>query len=175
MKSIKYITLGAIVTLSIFSAVIYSSCSKDECGAVTCLNKTTCQNGICICTKGLYGASCETAYRDIYAGDYKGKPPDDPASDTTNILRFVPTADTTNFNSMDVVWIDTSGAAQLVLPIELNNHSTSGSVFNVVPVTYGILTYTGSGTVTGYMASMSVRQEDTSGNVVFRNFYSYNR
>ncbi len=173
MKSIKYITLGALTVLGIFCAILYSSCSKDECGAVTCLNKGECKGGVCKCTKGIFGANCEIIYRDRYKGTYKGLPPNEPYSDTTNLLIFNPTADTTNYNTMDVIWVDTHGTAKLILPIELQEHFSGGSTFAVIPLTIGSVTFTGNGTVNGNMASMQIMQKDTSGATGFWTFNNY--
>jgi hypothetical protein len=174
MKSIKFITLGAILTLGVFFAVIYTSCSKDQCGDITCLNKGTCMGGICKCATGIFGANCESIYRKTYSGAYVGLPPDDPASDTTNILVFVPSEDTTNYNTMDVIWIDTSGASKVILPIELKNNSSAGSNFSISPVTYGYLTYTGTGSVNSTIANMQIREADTNGVVTHTwNFNNY--
>ena len=175
MKPIKQIALGVLLTLSIFSAVIYSSCSKNECGAVTCLNKGVCVGGICKCTTGIYGANCELIYSKKYEGIYKGLPPDDASSDTTNTLIFSTTSDTTNYNLMDVLWIDTTGNVVVNLSIELTNNSSAGSNFNVSPVKVDNYTYTGVGSVDGTTASLRLTKTDTLGGSTNLYFNSYIR
>lgn len=59
----KYVALSAFLTLSAFCAVLYSSCTKDECKGVTCLNGGTCSGGTCTCPTGYEGTSCETESR----------------------------------------------------------------------------------------------------------------
>lgn len=63
MKSIKQILLGAFLTVSAFTAVLYTSCTKDACKNVTCNNGGTCSGGNCTCTTGYEGTSCETQSR----------------------------------------------------------------------------------------------------------------
>ena len=63
MKKIRQIALGAILSVSAFSAVLYTSCSKDACKDVTCQNGGTCSDGNCTCVTGYEGTNCETASR----------------------------------------------------------------------------------------------------------------
>lgn len=63
MKSIKYIALSAFLTLSAFCAVLYSSCTKDECKDVACQNGGVCTGGNCTCTAGYEGTRCEKEVR----------------------------------------------------------------------------------------------------------------
>jgi hypothetical protein len=75
---------------------------------------------------------------------------------------------------MDVIWIDTSGASKVILPIELKNNSSAGSNFSISPVTYGYLTYTGTGSVNSTIANMQIREADTNGVVTHTwNFNNY--
>ena len=60
MKKIKIIVFTAISCVCLFVAVIYSSCSKDNCKNVSCQNGVTaCLNGTCICPTGYTGNFCE--------------------------------------------------------------------------------------------------------------------
>ena len=77
MKQIKNILLTALLTILVFSAVIYTSCHKDKCKDVVCLNKGVCDNGKCFCLTGYEGPRCDTLSRNkfIYTfngGDYCG-------------------------------------------------------------------------------------------------------
>jgi hypothetical protein len=69
MKSIKHIVLGAFLTLSAFSAVLYTSCGKDACKDVVCNNGGTCTDGLCTCPTGFIGTNCETR---AFVGSWKG-------------------------------------------------------------------------------------------------------
>jgi hypothetical protein len=60
----KVILLTAIMTLVVFSTVLYTSCTKsedtvDKCDNVICKNGGTCVNGICNCPTGYTGTNCE--------------------------------------------------------------------------------------------------------------------
>ncbi len=155
MKAIKHITLGAIVTLSIFCAVLYSSCAKDQCGAVVCQYKGTCSGGVCTCPKGLEGVNCEIVYRNRLAGTFKGIPPDDPFSDTTNTLQFTADDDSTNYNTMEVVWTDTAGHGT-TWSIELTKNTPAGSQFVITPFSSPFVSYKGFGSVSATSASLQV-------------------
>jgi hypothetical protein len=72
MKSIKHIALSAILTVSAFGAITYTSCTKDECQDVVCQNGGTCDAGVCSCPTGYEGTNCETKSRDKFVGVYTG-------------------------------------------------------------------------------------------------------
>ena len=63
MKSIKNIALAGFLTLSAVVAVVYSSCTKDDCKDVVCQNGGTCVSGKCQCPTGYEGTNCETLSR----------------------------------------------------------------------------------------------------------------
>lgn len=173
MKLIKHIAFSAFLTLSIFCAVVYSSCSKNECGGITCLNDGTCSGGICKCVTGTDGVNCQNIYRNNYALTYKGIPPDDPTSDTTNTLIFLPdTEDTTNYNTMRVIWVDTAGLTVVTLPVELINNTPSGSNFTIPENTSNGIKYTGNGNISTSAVSMTVRLEYTSGGAVINRYFN---
>ena len=56
----KLVALSALLTVSAFCAVIYTSCKKDDCKDVVCNHGGTCSGGSCICPTGYEGTSCET-------------------------------------------------------------------------------------------------------------------
>ena len=72
MKSIRSVALSALLSIGAFSAVMYTSCSKDECKDVVCQNGGTCADGKCTCTTGYEGTNCETKSRDKFIGTYVG-------------------------------------------------------------------------------------------------------
>lgn len=177
MKSVKYIALGVLVTFGILSAVFYSSCSKDSCGAVTCLNKTSCNGGICDCAKfpGIGGSNCEIVYRKLYSNAYKGYASGTaPHSDSLSTLTFSADADTANFTTMHVDWIDTN-ALIFSLPIALSNFSASGATFSITPTTVNNVTVAGNGNISTTAVSMDVTETATNGGVQTLHFYNFNR
>ena len=60
MRKIKTILLSALVTIIAFGAITYTSCKKDPCSGVTCLNGGACSNGNCLCPAGYVGSDCGT-------------------------------------------------------------------------------------------------------------------
>ncbi len=63
MKSIKNIAIAALLSVGAFAAVVYSSCTKDDCKDVVCQNGGTCVSGKCQCPTGYEGTNCETLSR----------------------------------------------------------------------------------------------------------------
>ncbi len=59
MKKIKTLLLTSVITLTAFSAIVYSSCSKDRCSGVHCQNGGACSGGSCSCPSGYSGNFCE--------------------------------------------------------------------------------------------------------------------
>lgn len=87
MKSIKRIALSAFLTVSAFCAVLYTSCSKDECKDVVCQNGGVCSGGTCTCVTGYEGANCETAVRAKFIKQWSAS--DKEATTTTTIPTYV--------------------------------------------------------------------------------------
>lgn len=59
-KSMAFAVLG---TLSIFSAVTYTSCERDKCKQIACAYGGVCTDGECLCVAGYEGPQCETINR----------------------------------------------------------------------------------------------------------------
>ena len=62
MKQIANILFAGVLTLGVFTIVLYASCSKkeeDKCTGVACLNGGACAAGICVCPSGYSGPRCE--------------------------------------------------------------------------------------------------------------------
>lgn len=173
MKSIRLIALGALVTLGILSMVLYGSCSKDSCGAVTCLNKGTCSGGMCQCAKGIEGANCEIIYRNRYKNTYKGNVLDTLGyADTNYSLVFDPGTDTTDYTKMTID-LKYRNALVVTLNIKLDSNSSAGSAFTVKPSGTGGSTYIGSGSVTPYFATLRLEELDSIGAARIYEFYSF--
>jgi hypothetical protein len=166
----KHIAISVLLAISVLSLVWYSSCSKDNCKSVNCLNDGTCSGGICVCDSGTGGNNCEVVYRVLYANTYTGfatinfnvsDTTDKNHTDTNNTLVFTYGSDTL-FNKMQVAWHDTSST--VTLPIILSNNTSSGSDFTITgPVTVGSFSYTGSGFVSTNLASLTLIQTPVGG------------
>ncbi len=176
MKSFKYIALSAILAVGVFYVAIYSSsCTKDACKGVTCLNKGMCSGGRCTCDTGIGGLNCETIYRLLYKNAYMGNAivtysqPDSAVIDSafysiysgrtndSNLVAFSINSDTT-YNKMQLTWTDGTGQL-LQTTITLNNNTATGSTFSI-PATQGgpgdSFTVSGNGSVNSTNASLNL-------------------
>lgn len=139
MKSMKYIALSAFLTLSAFCAVLYSSCTKDECKDVTCQNGGTCSGGTCTCVVGYEGTRCETKSRDKFIGTYVGSEICTIGTDNYSV--------TISANSDNVkltysnLYNNTPSITATCTMTATNTFSFSG--------TQSTITFTGTGTLTG--------------------------
>jgi hypothetical protein len=166
MKSIKHIALGAFLTISAFCAVLYTSCTKDKCKDVTCQNGGTCSDGNCVCPTGVTGTNCETLYRTSYANTYKGTGTDNSGGTYTNFrMVFGVLSSTTDFVTMTLTIQDAAGGAVgvPVMNITLANFTTSGATYTIVSETSAGFTYTGTGSISGTTASMTLNEAPTGG------------
>jgi hypothetical protein len=72
MKFGKQILLTLTLFTAIIGTVILSSCERNACDGVTCLNGGSCGYGACRCPTGYEDAQCGTKMRDRYLGTYSG-------------------------------------------------------------------------------------------------------
>ena len=159
MKSFKNIALGAFLTVSAFGAVLYTSCTKDECKDVVCQNGGTCSSGTCTCATGYTGTKCETTYRAGFANTYKGNGADN-AGGTYSNFRLVFAATGTDVNKMTVTVQDAAGGSAdiPVLTVNMSNYTSTGATFTAESVTSAGFTYTASGSISGTTATMTVSE-----------------
>jgi hypothetical protein len=162
IKSLRNIALSAIITLSIFCGIVYTSCTKNACKGVTCLNGGTCGGGICVCKTGIGGNNCQTIYRNLYSNTYTGNAAYSSSdtnfvnhTDANNQLIFNAGTDTTNFNNMQLVW-KRPGLPTVSMPIVLSNNSSTGSNFVVTPSALDTGTFGGSGAINNNSASVNL-------------------
>jgi len=171
MKSLKLIALSVILALSAFCGIWSTSCSKDGCKGVTCLNYGTCGGGLCQCDSGLGGPTCAIVYRNLYSNTYIGNGSDDSGHQyVNNTLAFSQGTDTTNFNNMELTWTNPSGITVIFNGIVLSNNLPSGSNFTVTKTsvieytpTIDTVTFSGGGSVNGNVASISLTEARSSG------------
>lgn len=156
MKHFKFVMLSALITLSAFCAVWYSSCTKDNCKGVTCLNHGNCSGGSCVCPTGAGGTNCEIVFRTLYTNIYTGTVTSNFGyTRTGNTLTFSTDNDTV-FTNMRVIWNDNGRTVSM--PIVLSNTSNTGSSFMVTATTVDTNTYTGNGTISATSASMTLTE-----------------
>lgn len=65
MKTLKLLPLISLLALS--------SCAKDPCIDVTCLNDGVCDDGSCLCADWYEGEDCGTEQREKMLGEYIGR------------------------------------------------------------------------------------------------------
>ncbi len=173
MKSNKYILLSAFVAVLILGSGLYSSCSKDVCKAVSCINGGSCGGGSCLCQKGVGGLNCEIIYRDLYKNVYKGTGTNDTGKAyIDNTLTFTAGFDT-SYTQMQLIW-NNHGASVVDMSITLNSNTASGSTFTISPRTVNSKVYTGFGNVNGVNASVTINemQPDSSVRVIMLNNFT---
>ncbi len=167
MKSIKHIVFAAFVTLGVFSAVVYTSCTKDACKGVTCDNGGTCSGGNCTCVTGYYGTSCDSVYRNDYVGTYKGNGVDNgtPPNTYTGFYMVFSNVGSTVTN-MQLVIQDNTTAPVVSMPITLTTLGASSSVFTITSTVANGSTYTGTGTVSNSIASVTLTETNNTTSLV---------
>ncbi len=72
MKKTKTVLFTAFITLAAFGTAMYTSCKKNPCSGVSCLNGGTCNGGNCSCQSGYSGSNCGTAASAAFTGNWSG-------------------------------------------------------------------------------------------------------
>lgn len=70
---LRNIMIGVVAITSIFTAITYTSCKKDACENVLCLNLGACDQGKCTCPVGFEGERCEILSREKFIKRYNGR------------------------------------------------------------------------------------------------------
>lgn len=161
MKSIRLIAISAIITLSAFCAVLYSSsCKKDACLGVSCKNNAPCNGGTCVCPTGISGANCEIVYRNMYANTYKGTGSDNLSNVYPNYkLVFSKTSDTTEYTKMNLQVVDSVNVVSVSLPVVLYNNTAGGSNITIAATGVDTFTYSGTGVISANAASVDISKK----------------
>lgn len=157
MRSIKFLLAGVFLVLGVVFSGLYTSCTKDVCKGVTCINRGTCSAGNCNCKKGVGGLSCEVIYRDLYAGKmYKGTGTSDSGfTYIDNTFTFTAGVDS-DYTKMSIAW-NNFGPQVINFAITLSDSSTtSGSTFIIDKTDVDSFTYNGSGSVNSTTASLTL-------------------
>lgn len=146
--------MGVVATLCVVGATLYSSCSKDVCKAVNCINGGTCGGGTCFCRDGVGGLNCEVIYRKKYENVYKGSGIDDTGKTyINNTLSFASGYDT-SYNKMSLYW--NNAGATLSFDVRLKENTANGSAFTTDTIKSGTTVYYGTGTVDAVKASITI-------------------
>ncbi len=133
-------TLRALgLTLALFGALTLTSCKKDPCKNVTCMNGGTCQDGNCRCSLPWEGSKCEVDARDKFVGSWRGtincNPGSGPQEDVFAITK------------------SSSVANRIIFGDGVYGELTSSSSFNIPNQTVNVdgtaVTVSGSGNLNG--------------------------
>lgn len=146
MKKARLILSASLLTIGAFSAVTFSSCSKDDK----------------VCTTGYSGSDCKTEVRTSYYNTYRGDGTDNAGGTYTNwALRF--SAQGTDATKMQLEILDDANANQFLFTATLSSNTT----FSIEPKSIGLYTYTGSGSITATTATFTLTEKDnTTGTVI---------
>lgn len=88
MKFWKHKLITTIAFLGLSTAVFYTSCEKDSCEDLKCLNNGACTEGFCRCPTGYEGTLCEQETATKFLGRFTGHfacPGNPPINDTVVI------------------------------------------------------------------------------------------
>ena len=127
MKVLKFFVVSSILFLS--------SCAKDPCLDVTCLNDGQCDDGTCLCADWYEGTDCGTEERVKYYGTYVGALN---LYDEDGVLiqgnqGGIPVAEGSSINSLDSdglpFVLTASGSGSFNIPITQINDPTLGNTF----------------------------------------------
>ena len=72
MTKTKSILVLAFLAFVFIGGIITSSCKKNACSGINCLNTGSCSNGKCTCPSGFTGTYCEIPKSAAYVGSYTG-------------------------------------------------------------------------------------------------------
>lgn len=170
MKLFRHIAFSALLTVGAFSAITYTACNKDACSGVTCNNGGTCSGGNCTCPTGVAGTHCDTLLKVTYSNSYKGNGYDNatPSNSYTGWTLKFGTTSSTDPTAMTLDVLDNNNVPQLAFTI----HLTSNTAFTVDAKTSSSFNYSGSGTISASIASLTLTEAATSG--VSTTVYTFN-
>ena len=108
------------MTLGIFSAVVYSSCSKTKCGSVVCQNGSVCESNKCVCPTGYSGADCGTQWSTEFLGSYSCTQSCSPIAGNPSYTSIISTY---SYSGQDSVSISNFGGnnINLIAGVDSNN------------------------------------------------------
>jgi hypothetical protein len=112
MKTLKSIFFAAALTVGAFAATFVTSCTKDACKDITCLNGGNCTDGTCTCPLGYEGTTCATMSKTKYLGSYKGDGFNSDGNTYTNWTIRIVDADPTSTKDIKVELLNGSNVMQ---------------------------------------------------------------
>jgi hypothetical protein len=88
MKLWKHSLITAFAFIGISTTVVYTSCEKDSCIDLKCVNGGSCADGFCRCPTGYEGTECQIKAATKFLGRFIGNytcPAEQPLKDTVDI------------------------------------------------------------------------------------------
>ncbi len=88
MKFWKHTLITAFAFIGLSTTVLYTSCEKDSCLDLKCMNGGACVEGFCRCPSGYEGTECETQVATKFIGRFIGYytcPDNPPIIDTVDV------------------------------------------------------------------------------------------
>ncbi len=162
MKSIRNIAFAALMTIGAFSAITYTACNKDECKDVVCNNGGTCVDGTCSCPFQYSGSTCQAEVRASYYNTYRGNGVDSDGDTYTNwALKFYASGTDAKVMGMDLLTNTNASVAALTVTLQ------SATTFTVNSVNISGTTFTGTGTVDGSKATLTLNAAEGGQTLVF--------
>lgn len=73
MKFWKHTFVAVAAFLAISSTVLYTSCEKDGCLDLQCMNGGACTDGFCSCPTGFEGVTCDEFIAAKFLGSFYGE------------------------------------------------------------------------------------------------------
>lgn len=151
-KSILKSLAGALMIAGLFSTTL-TGCT-DPCKDIVCQNDGTCNEGVCECTEGYEGTSCETEIRAQFIGSYTG---------AGTVVCGVTGSDAVSDLAISVS-NSSSNILGVIVNIEGSNFAATvdGSTLTFDSQVVNGYTYTGTGSITGTSLSLSLNEYDSS-------------
>ena len=150
----------------IFTALLMglAACKEDPCESVSCLNGSTCIEGICECREGYTGASCETFSLEKFLGSYEVQYQGCFATSPNHRVAIgQPSVGSADIQIIDLGDYDCPVGGPVVLSAEPSGNELSipSQVFDCGPIKY---TFSGSGALEGDTLTLNfVVTYDTDG------------
>jgi EGF-like domain len=164
IKKMKKKINSLLLLVGLFVTIVTSSCTKNPCDDIVCLNNGTCREGACACPSGFEGPFCENKANDKFIGYWEGfkrinGDKDIPVTMIITPVNGVP-------NKINIYELDYKGG---YLPLIASTDLTKVEIAtqNVVPNPK--YKYKGNGFVSNNNLSLHVYYEETDSFGVLRN------
>jgi hypothetical protein len=144
MKSL--LKIFAVLTLIV---VVVSSCKKDPCDDISCLNGGTCNDGTCACAEGYEGTTCATEERAKFLSTYSVN-----ESCTSGPFEYSISISTSSSGVSNVI-IPNFGGYGVTVAATVNNSSINIPNQTLSDGTGASATFSGSGQISGNILTIT--------------------